>query len=222
MEIENIDFMFPQWLTSSIKAVNQHMESLKTCEAMRRLRQARTFSQNYPVISLVLAFTFATSFFPIFAFLAFISGSFVVILFTALTIFGGVFVASLVPFLTVLFPILILGGTAAVILYFTYCTVVRVLQIIHRLTDMVMSLLTQVLAGAMSLPYRILGWVLSLPYDILRWVMVPMLESDGVELDDYEDKPESMEKFDHNDTFVPTDEESAYEELCDEELFYSD
>ncbi|KAJ7325674.1 hypothetical protein OS493_029098 [Desmophyllum pertusum] len=208
MEIEIIDFVFPQWLTSSIKALNQHMESLKTCEAMCRLRQAKKFSQNYPVISLVLAFTFAISFFPIFAFMAFISGSFVVILFTALTIFGGVFVASLVPFLTVLFPILILGGTAAVILYFTYCTVVRVLQIIHRLTDMVMSLLTQVLAGAMSLPY-----------EILRWVMAPLLESDRIE--DCEVKPESTEELDQNDAFVPTEEESAYEELCDEELFYS-
>ncbi|KAJ7325685.1 hypothetical protein OS493_029111 [Desmophyllum pertusum] len=233
VEVENIDFIFPQWLTSSVKAINEQMENVNNCEVMRRLRDARTFSKKYPVMSTFLAIFFAISFFPIFVVLTFISGSFVVILFTAITVFAGVFVASLVPFLTVLLPVLILGGMVAVFGYLAYCSVVRVLQIIHRLTDMMMFLATQfidIIGWLMSLPYRILRWVMplpcqilggvmSLPYDILRWVMAPLLESDGI--DDGEVKPESTEEFDQHDAFVPTDEESAYEELCDEEFFYS-
>ncbi|XP_078368251.1 uncharacterized protein LOC144652093 [Oculina patagonica] len=152
VSIENIDFLFPSWLTSSLQAINQQW---KTCREnfniyqamiMRRARQARKFVRqalafisNHPVIGIFLAVVAVLGFIPIFAFLSIVSGSFVVIFVTALTIFQSVVVVSLVPFLAVLVPILMIGGTVAVFVYTVYCSVVRILQIIERTIKRILS-----------------------------------------------------------------------------------
>ena len=115
------------------------MENAK-CQVLLRIAKAKDFADRHPVVALFLAVVAVLGFLPIFGFLAFVSGSLVVILLTALAVFLGVIFVSLVPFLTVLIPILMFGGIAAVFIYFAYRSVVKMLQVIARLKDMVMSL----------------------------------------------------------------------------------
>ncbi|KAL9972127.1 hypothetical protein ACROYT_G018378 [Oculina patagonica] len=145
VSIENIEFLFPSWLISSLHSINHQwetcLETFKNYQAviMRRasqageiVRQAMEFIHNHPVIGVFLAVVAVLGFIPILAFLTIVSGSFVIIFVTALTMFQGVVVISLAPFLTVLVPILMIGGTAAVFTYTVYRSFVKILQIIKR------------------------------------------------------------------------------------------
>ena len=140
IEVENIDSLLPKWLNSaSLRAVEERVENVK-CQVLRGIGKARHFADRHPVVALFLAVVAVLGFLPIFVFLAFVSGSLVIILLTGLSVFLGVIFVSLVPFLTVLIPILMIGGIAAVFIYFAYRSVVKMLQVIERLKAMVMSL----------------------------------------------------------------------------------
>ena len=144
IDVENIDSLLPKWLNSArLRAVEERVENAK-CQVFQRIREGKDFADRHPVVALFLAVVAVLGFLPIFVFLAFVSGYLVVILLTALAVFLGVAFVSLVPFLTVLIPILMIGGIAAVFIYFAYRSVVKMLQVIARLKDMVMSLLSKI------------------------------------------------------------------------------
>ena len=140
IDVENIDSILPKWLNSaSLRAVEEHVKNAK-CQVL----VARDYADRHPVIALFLAVVAVLGFLPIFVFLAFVSGSLVVIVGTALSVFVGLIFVSLVPLLTVLIPILMIGGIAGVFIYFLYRSVVKMLQVIERLKDTVMSLLSKI------------------------------------------------------------------------------
>ena len=195
VEIVDIEFLCPRWLSSRLNATSEHWENFKNFQVMRRVRQAlelvrqsREFSVSHPVIAMFLAVVAVFGFLPILAFLSIVSGSFVVIFMTAFTVFQGVIVISLMPLLTVLVPILMIGGAAAVFTYTAYLTVVKTLQIIKRTTrrlkEMVQSKVPSRFRGK---PVRFVG---------------------------YKMKPRTSQQFHHHfDAFPPNDEEPFEEEL---------
>ena len=140
IDVENIDSLLSKWLNSaSLRAVEERVKNAK-CQVL----VARDYADRHPVIALFLAVVAVLGFLPIVVFLAFASGSLVVILGTALSVFLGVIFVSLVPLLTVLIPILMIGGITGVFIYFAYRSVVKMLEVIERLKDMLMSLLSKI------------------------------------------------------------------------------
>ncbi|XP_078371701.1 uncharacterized protein LOC144655338 [Oculina patagonica] len=148
VSIEDIEFLFPSWLTSGLHAINHQWETCweyfnnyqamimcRVSQAREFVTQALAFTRRHPVIGVFLVVVAVLGFIPILAFLSIVSGSFVVIFVTALTVFQGVVVVSLLPFLAVLVPILMIGGTAAVFIYTVYRSVVKILQIIKRIIE---------------------------------------------------------------------------------------
>ncbi|XP_078371610.1 uncharacterized protein LOC144655267 [Oculina patagonica] len=172
VEIENIDFLFPSWITSNLKAINNRWEmcwqTFNNCQAMimRRVSQAREFvtkakkfSVNHPVIAMFLAVVAVLGFIPILASFSIVSGSFVVIFVTAFTVFQGVVVVSLVPFLAVLVPILMIGGTAAIFAYLAYRSVMKILRIIKRISMRLKEILSSMVPSQIrGKPVRFRGY----------------------------------------------------------------
>ncbi|KAL9972154.1 hypothetical protein ACROYT_G018409 [Oculina patagonica] len=202
VSIENIDFLFPSWFTSSVHAINHHWETCREnfnnyqAMIMRRASQAREFARqatefirNHPVIGVFLAVVAVLGFIPILAFTSIVSGSFLVIFVTALTVFQGVVVVSLVPFLAVLVPILMIGGTAAVFGYIVYRSVVKVLQIIKQTIKAINS-----------------G-----PKEMANHTLPSRINGKPIRFRSYKVKPPAIPY-----TFPPNDEEPF-----EEELFYS-
>ena len=129
--IERVDYMFPR-LASNLRAMIQYASSLRDCQAMNTLRQAKKFTENHPFISLFLFILVVLGFLPFLVFLAFVSGSFLFVSFSAVAVFGGTFAVALFSFLVVLFPVLSSGGMLAVFLYLTFCFVMRMQRIIKQ------------------------------------------------------------------------------------------
>lgn len=131
MEVENIDFMFP-WLATKLRSMNQLVDNIKNCRAVRALRQAKEFIQSHPFVCLFLGLSIVICCFPFFIFLSFVGGSLVVTLFAALTVLEGVLIVAFALFLTVLLPILTIGGSAVVFIYSPYCLVMKILRIVKE------------------------------------------------------------------------------------------
>ena len=186
VSIENIDFLFPRWLTSSLHAINDRWETFQAMimrqvsEASELVSEATEFCRNHPVIGLFLAVVAVFGFFPILAFLAIVCGSFVVIFVTAFTVFQGVVVVSLMPLLAVLVPIVMIGGTAAIFVYIAYRSVANILHTIKRIINA--ALPSQVVAK----PMRFRG---------------------------YKVKPHTSQQFHYPHDAFTTDEEPFEEEL---------
>ena len=68
-----------------------------------------------------------------------VSSSFMLVLLSAITVFGGTFAVAFICFLVFLFPIMTFGVGVAVFLYFAYCLVATVLQIVKILLSIVQS-----------------------------------------------------------------------------------
>ena len=130
--IADIDYMCP-WLMNNLQVVAQRVNDLKDCQAVRMLRQVKKFIVNHPGISLFLAIQASLTFLPLLLFLTFVSSSFVVVSVSALTVLGGTFVVALFSVLVVLSPALVFGVTLAVIVYLTFCEIMKMLLIIKIL-----------------------------------------------------------------------------------------
>ena len=138
IEVENIDFLLPR-LAPKLRYINQHVENLKTCRAVRALRQTRTFIQSRPFIFLFLAFSIAFGFLPFIVFGAFVGGSLFVILFAALTAMAGVCFVAFGCLLTVLFPVLITAASVGLFIYVPYCLAMKIQRFLKRFGNTVMS-----------------------------------------------------------------------------------
>ena len=131
--IEDVDYMCP-WLMNNLRAMEQRVNDLKHCQAVRMLKQIKKFVVNHTAISLFLAILVSLVFLPLLLFLTFVSSSFVVVSVSATTVLGGIFVVALLSFLAALSPTLVFGGILAVIVYLLFCFVMEMLHIIKRLT----------------------------------------------------------------------------------------
>ena len=138
IEVENIDFLFP-WLAPRLRYINQHVETLKTCRALRALSQTKKFIQSRPFISLFLGFSIAFGFLPFIIFGAFVGGSMFVTLYAALTALAAVLFVAFACFLTVLFPILIAAASVVFLVYAPYCLAMKILRFLKRFGNAVMS-----------------------------------------------------------------------------------
>ena len=78
-------------------------------------------------------------FLPFLIFAAFVSSSFLLFAMSAIMVFGGTFAVAFGSFLVVMFPVLMFGSGLAVLVYLTYCVVVRIQQMIKRLRSKVKS-----------------------------------------------------------------------------------
>lgn len=137
IEVENIDFMFPR-LALKLHYINQQVDDLKNCRALRALRLTKKFIQSHPFIFLFFGFSIAFGFLPFIVFGAFVGGSLFVTLYAALTALASVFFVAFACFLTVLFPILIIAASVVLCVYASYCLALKILLFLKRFGNAVM------------------------------------------------------------------------------------
>ena len=139
IRIENIESLFLQ-LGSKLREMWNKLETnLKNWPGFHLLLQSKEFMQNHPLISLFLVICTILGSFPFIVFVAFVSSSFILVLLSAITVFGGTFAVAFICLLVFLFPIMTFGVGVAVFLYFAYCLVATVLQIVKILLSIVQS-----------------------------------------------------------------------------------
>lgn len=137
-------------LCTSLRALNECTASLKNCQAMHSLRQAKEFFQSRTLVSLFLAIFIVLGCLPFIILAAFISSSFLMVFLGAVTVFGGTFLAACFSFLVVLFPIFILGAPVAIFVYLSYRFAVITLRMIKQLRDTISSLISRFLPVSVS------------------------------------------------------------------------
>ena len=138
IEMDRIQFLFP-WLAPKLPYINQHVENLTKCRAVRTLRKTRKFIQSHPFISLFLGLSIAFGFLQFVVFGAFVSGSLFITLFGALTALAGAFFVAFVCFLAVLFPIMITAASVVLFVYAPYCLAMKILRFLNRFGNTVRS-----------------------------------------------------------------------------------
>ena len=138
IEVDSIHFLFP-WLAPKLPYINQHVENLTKCRAVRALRKSKRFIQSHPFISPFLGLSIAFGFLPFVVFGAFVSGSLFVTLFAALTALAGAFFVAFVCFLAVFFPIVIGVASLVLFVYAPYCFAMKILQFLKRFGNTVRS-----------------------------------------------------------------------------------
>ena len=131
IEVDSIHFLFP-WLAPKLPYINQHVENLTKCRAVRALRKTKKFIQSHLFISLFLGLSSALGFFPFVVFGAFVSGSLFVTLFAALTALAGALFVAFVCFLAVLFPIMITAASVVLFVCAVYCLTMKILRFLKR------------------------------------------------------------------------------------------
>ena len=138
IEVETIHFLFP-WLAPKLPYINQHVENLTKCRAVRARRKTKRFIQSHPFISLFLGLSIALGFLPFVVFGAFVSGSLFITLFTALTALAGALFVAFVCFLAVLFPIMITTASVVLFVYVPFCLAMKSLRFLKRFGNTVRS-----------------------------------------------------------------------------------
>ena len=137
-EMDSIHFLFPR-LVPKLPYINQHVENLTKCRAVRAPRKIKKFIQSHPFISLFLGLSMALGFLPFVVFGAFVSGSLFVTLFGALTALAGAFFLAFLCFLAVLFPIMIIAASLVLFVYAPYCLTMKILRFIKRFGNTIRS-----------------------------------------------------------------------------------
>ena len=138
IEVDSIHFLFP-WLAPKLSYINQHVENLTKCRAVRALRKTNKFIQSHPFISLFLGLSITLGFLPFVVFGGFVSGSLFVTLFAALTALSGALFVAFVCFLAVLFHIVITAASVVLFVDAPYCLAMKLLRFFKRIGTKVTS-----------------------------------------------------------------------------------
>lgn len=140
MRLEDMESAFPL-LRSNLQALKKRAVILKDYQpcAFNTLKRIKKSTQNHPLSSLFLVIFILLGFIPLMVVAAFVSSSSLVVVMSAIMVFGGTFAVAFASLFVVMFPVLMFGSGVVVLMYFTYCAVMSILQVFKRLENIVKS-----------------------------------------------------------------------------------